>query len=141
MFRWVSCFSLLLVIAPLHAQIYRWTDAQGRVHFSERPVQGAEQIEVDPQVIERDAQVRQREQNLRRIMDVRSEERAAEQLKLNEQRNRQRAQCDDLRRQLAQFDKRMFWYDEDANGKRIEVDRKRVEARKAQLTTLVQERC
>ena len=141
MFRWVLCFSLLLVMAPLHAQIYRWSDAQGRVHFGERPGQGAEQIEVDPQVIERDAQVRQREQNLRRIMDVRSEERAAEQLKLNEQRNRQRAQCDDLRRQLAQFDKRMFWYDEDANGKRIEVDRKRVEARKAELTTLVQERC
>jgi len=141
MYRWVLCCSLLLAATPLHAQIYRWTDAQGRVHFSERPAQGAEQVEVDPQVIERDAQVRQREQNLRRIMDVRSEERAAEQLKLTEQRNRQRAQCDEFRRQLAQLDKRMFWYEEDASGRQIEVDRKRVEARKAELTTLVQERC
>ncbi len=141
MCRWVLTFSLLLVMAPSQAQIYRWTDEQGRVHFGERPGQGAEQIEVNPQIIERDAQVRQREQNLRRIMDVRSEERAAEQLKLSEQRNRQRAQCDAFRRQLAQLDKRVFWYEEDASGRQIEVDRKRVEARKAELTTLVQERC
>lgn len=141
MFRWVLCFSLMLLVMPLHAQIYRWSDEQGRVHFGERPVQGAEQIEVEPQVIERDAQVRQREHNLRRIMDVRSEERAAEQLRLTEQRNRQRAQCDDFRHQLAQLDKRVYWYEEDASGRRIEVDRKQVEARKAELTTLVQERC
>lgn len=139
--RWVLLASLLIGTMPVQAEIYRWVDDQGRVHFGERPQKGAQRVEVTPQIIERDAQVIQREQNLRRIMDVRSEERAVEQQKLVEQRNRQRAQCDAIRRELAQFEKRMFWYEEDASGKRIEVDRERVEARKAELTKLVQERC
>lgn len=53
---------LLLIAALLPtlatAEIYRWTDEQGRVHFSERPVAGAETVKVKPQVVERDAQTR-----------------------------------------------------------------------------------
>ncbi|AEA83023.1 conserved hypothetical protein [Stutzerimonas stutzeri DSM 4166] len=46
--------TLILMPALASAQIYRWTDAEGRVHFGQRPPAGAEQIEVRPQVVERD---------------------------------------------------------------------------------------
>lgn len=51
--------TLILMPALASAQIYRWTDADGRVHFGQRPPAGAEQIEVRPQVVERDDQTRE----------------------------------------------------------------------------------
>lgn len=133
----------LLGLAPLsaHAEIYKWTDSQGRVHFGERPQQGAQRIEVEPQVVERDDQVREREANLGRLQQVRSDERAIEQRQKVEQQTRQRAYCDRLNSELARYDKRMYWYEEDADGKKVEVSRARVEEQKMQLHALIRERC
>lgn len=36
--------SLMMIICAAHAQIYKWTDSQGVVHFSDMPHQGAEQV-------------------------------------------------------------------------------------------------
>ncbi|HDZ57315.1 MAG TPA: DUF4124 domain-containing protein [Pseudomonas xinjiangensis] len=130
-----------LAAFSVQAEIYRWVDEQGRVHFGERYQEGAQEIEVTPQIIERDPQVLQREDNLRRLMEVRREERSVENARLAEQRKKQQAMCQDMRQQLAQFDRRVFWYEKDASGKRREVDRQRVEARKAEIQNLVRERC
>ena len=50
--HWLLIAALLPTLAT--AEIYRWTDEQGRVHFGQRPVAGAETVQVRPQVIERD---------------------------------------------------------------------------------------
>lgn len=42
----VSFVLLILLTVTVQAQIYKWTDAQGNVHFSDKPHQGAEQIEL-----------------------------------------------------------------------------------------------
>jgi len=39
---------LLLVSTALHAEVYRWTDDQGVVHFSDKSHQGAEKVDVPP---------------------------------------------------------------------------------------------
>lgn len=36
--------ALLIAAASASAEVYRWVDADGRVHFSDRPVDGAQQI-------------------------------------------------------------------------------------------------
>lgn len=36
----------LLLSLSVHAQIYKWTDSQGNVHFSDKPHQGAVKIEL-----------------------------------------------------------------------------------------------
>ncbi|MGQ3889536.1 DUF4124 domain-containing protein [Legionella sp. CNM-1927-20] len=43
----ISIFSLLLV-NPLCAEIYKWTDSQGVVHFSDEPHPGAEKVVLPP---------------------------------------------------------------------------------------------
>ncbi|RHW21988.1 DUF4124 domain-containing protein [Pseudomonas jilinensis] len=140
--RQLVIICLVLWFGPVAAsEIYRWVDEHGQVHFGERPREGAQRVEVRPQVVERDAQVRQREQNLQRLMDVRTEERAARQTAVLEQRARQQSHCDALRRELARFDGRVLWYEEDANGTRVEVEPKRVEARKNALQAEIRERC
>jgi hypothetical protein len=132
---------LLLASTAAQAEIYRWTDAQGRVHFGERPKQGAQRVEVKPQVIERDEQVREREANMQRLQEVRGEERAIEQQQQAEQRARQQAYCDRLNNELARYDKRIYWYEEDSTGKKVEVSPQRVEEQKMQLQALIRERC
>ncbi|ERI53752.1 hypothetical protein N878_14290, partial [Pseudomonas sp. EGD-AK9] len=64
----------LLLPALAAAEIYRWTDAQGRVHFGQRPGAGAEPVEVKPQVVERDEHTREREARSQRFFDARREE-------------------------------------------------------------------
>ncbi len=145
-----NVMKLRLLLLPLlstcalgqaEAQIYRWVDAQGQVHFDQRPRQGAEQIEVRPQVVEREEHVRESEQNRQRLFDVREQERA-EQRELNAQlRQQQSARCAKLREQLALYDKRVFWYEEDANGRRVEVPSDRVQASKNALLAQLREGC
>jgi hypothetical protein len=38
------CFAILIAGSPLYAQIYKWTDSKGDVHFSDTPQPGAEEI-------------------------------------------------------------------------------------------------
>jgi hypothetical protein len=40
--------TLLLLVCPLHADIYKWTDDNGNVHFSDKPQPGAETIKLPP---------------------------------------------------------------------------------------------
>lgn len=53
------CVVLMPVLAQ--ADIYRWIDAQGKIHFFVMPSTGTQRVEVRPQVMERDAVIRQRE--------------------------------------------------------------------------------
>lgn len=49
---------LFLILAlPAQAEIYRWVDAEGRVHFSDRRAPGAERLEVQTGVADRPPQV------------------------------------------------------------------------------------
>jgi hypothetical protein len=46
MLRFAPILLSLLVYSPSNAEIYRWIDADGRVHFSDRPVRDAERFDV-----------------------------------------------------------------------------------------------
>lgn len=139
---WIPSVMLMVLLAgPAQAEIYRWVDQQGRVHFGQRSQPGSEVVVVKPQVIERDVQTRQSEDNLRRLMQVRQSERDLEKAARLEQRRRQQSQCERMGKELAQFDRRMYWYEEDAGGKKVEVDTRRVEERRAEIQAQIQERC
>lgn len=134
-------YLLVLMAYPVSADIYRWVDADGRVHFGERPAVNAERLDIRPQVVERDEHWAQREKNLQKIMDVRARERELETARSLARRERVRAQCEEIRRQLSNFEGRKFWYEEDADGKKVEVHPSRINARKHELESLLQERC
>lgn len=139
---------LKLLIAALvfcsfqaHAQIYRWVDAEGQVHFEQRPRPGADEVEVRPQVIERDERVRQGEASMERLAEIRAQERQQQQ-DLQAQRQQQRLRrCQDLRERLAKFELRAYWYEEDADGNRVEVSKARLEEAEASLRQQIAEQC
>ena len=135
-------FIAMLVPAFASAEIYRWTDAQGRVHFSEKPgVTGAEQVEVKPQVVERDDATREREQRTQQYFDARREEKASADIRAAAARAERNKECSELRSNLAQIQRGGRYFTTDANGERSYIDEAEVEAARSRLSSRIAERC
>lgn len=43
----VILLSLLVISAGVSAQVYRWVDAEGQTHFSDRPLTGADRVNIE----------------------------------------------------------------------------------------------
>lgn len=133
---------LLLVPAVASAEIYRWTDAQGRVHFSEKPGgAGAEQVEVKPQVVERDAATREREERSQKYFDARRDERAQAESRAATARVERNQECSRLRNQLQQISRGGRYFTTDANGERSYVSEDEVESARSRLSSQIAARC
>ncbi|WP_252270952.1 DUF4124 domain-containing protein [Pseudomonas subflava] len=135
-------FIALLVPGLAGAEIYRWTDAQGRVHFGEKPGgNGAEQVQVKPQVVERDEATRQREQRTQQYFDARRDERAAADARAAEVHAERSKECGELRNSLAQIQRGGRYFTTDAAGERQYIDEADVEAARSRLSSRIAERC
>ncbi|MGL4316468.1 MAG: DUF4124 domain-containing protein [Pseudomonas sp.] len=133
------CFLLLPGLAG--AEIYRWTDASGQVHFSEKPAVGAEQIEVKPQVVERDDATRQREERTAQFYDARRQEKAQAEAKSAEAQAKRAQECKQLRGQLAEIQRGGRYFVTDKNGERSYIDDKEIDAARNRLSSRIAERC
>jgi hypothetical protein len=120
----------LLLPALASAQIYRWTDAQGRVHFGEQPGgSNAQPVEVKPQVVERDAATRERE------------ERAQAQAQAAEAQAKRASECRELRNNLAQIQRGGRYFVGDEQGNRTYISDEELDSARSRLSTRIAERC
>ncbi len=133
------CFLLLPGLAG--AEIYRWTDANGQVHFSEKPAAGAEQIEVKPQVVERDDATRQREARTAQFYEARKQEKAQAEAKSSEAYAKRSQECKELRGQLAEIQRGGRYFVTEKNGERTYIDEKKIDAARNRLSSRIAERC
>ncbi|MWV17619.1 DUF4124 domain-containing protein [Pseudomonas sp. L-22-4S-12] len=132
----------LLLPALASAQIYRWTDAQGRVHFGEQPGgSNAQQVEVKPQVVERDAATREREARTEQFYDARREERAKAQEQAAEAQAKRAGECRELRNNLAQIQRDGRYFVGDDAGNRTYISDEELESARSRLSTRIAERC
>lgn len=123
------------------AQIYRWTDADGRVHFGQRPAAGAEQVEVRPQVVERDEQTREREARSERFFDARRQEQQAAREQASQAQAARERECQGLRRQLSQLQLGGRFFRNNAAGERVYYSESEVEAARQRLATRIGQEC
>ena len=138
--RYWLCLLVLPGLAT--AEIYRWTDANGQVHFGQRPAaSGAERVEVRPQVVERDQQTREREERTSRFYDARREEQAQASAQAAERQSKRAAECQDLRRRLANIPEGYSYYRTDETGERSYYSDQQVDTARQQLQRQVTERC
>ncbi|MBS7661780.1 DUF4124 domain-containing protein [Pseudomonas lalucatii] len=133
---------LLLLPGLAAAEIYRWVDADGRVHFGQRPAAaGAEQVEVRPQVIERDAATRERLERTERFYDARRQEQADAAASSAQRQAKRDQECGELRRRLAQVPEGLRYYRKEANGERSYYSDEELDAARRQLRQRLAERC
>lgn len=133
---------LLLLPGLAAAEIYRWTDANGQVHFGQRPAAvGAEKVEVKPQVVERDQLTREREERTNRFYDARREEQAQASAVAAENQAKRAEECRELRNKLASIPEGRSYYRKEANGERSYYSDEQVDTARQQLQSRVSERC
>lgn|SRR5690606_13644326 len=137
-------FLLLLVLSlpsAAPAQIYRWVDAQGSVHFGSQPKPGAEVVEVRPQIIERDEATRSREARSERFFDARrQEQQQATQTARERQAQREKA-CRQWREELAGLSRGGRYFYTDAKGERVYYSDEEIGAARQQLTGRINAGC
>ncbi len=133
--------SLLILPGLAGAEIYRWTDAKGQVHYSEQPAVGAEKVEVKPQVMQRDEATRATEERSQRFYQARQQERT-EAAAANSKSQAERAQeCSKLRSSLAELEQGGKFYKTDANGELNYYSDEQIEGAKANLRSRLSSRC
>lgn len=131
----------VLVPTLASAQIYRWTDAQGHVHFGQRPPAGAERVDVRPQVVERDDETREREARSERFFDARRQEQQAAREEAREARAAREQECGSLRSRLSQLQLGGRFFRNDAAGERVYYSDKELEAARQRLAARISQEC
>lgn len=134
--------SVLLLPGLASAEIYRWTDAQGRVHFGAQPgAVGAQPVEVKPQVVERDDATREREARTAQFYDARRAEKEQAQSRNAEANAKRSQECNQLRAKLERINQDGRYFRTDAEGNPVYYEAKEVEAARSRLSTRITERC
>lgn len=139
--RLLLCLCLALLSFAAAADIYRWTDAQGKVHFSETPPAGAQRVEVKPQVMERDAATREHEARLSKFFSARDAEQAEAQKRAEHQQAEQATQCAHLRANLATLQHGGRYYSVGADGERTYYSDAQLDAARRDLDARMTQAC
>ena len=144
-------FALMLVLLAVGStatgQIYKWTDEEGNVHFSDTPV-GEEAEKVAIQSRRTNAERVQAEVQARANASAKAAEEeaaATPQGPTKEEiqaRAAERAQkCDKYRERMAQFVRSRRIYTEDENGERVYMNEEEMQAAREKVENQVQEYC
>lgn len=119
-----AVLALTLVGTPALAEVYKWVDAEGNVHYGDRPPSsGQESRSLSlPSTPERDSDHRERSLKQRRLLEAFEVERADQERVEAEAADakRERAhKCEQARRTLANFERANIVYTTDENGARV----------------------
>lgn len=122
---------LLLVIAllafsgSLYSGVYKWTDADGKVHYGDRPVGGAEELRIkdSPRPSKRlsGQPDMDRKQSRQRLLEVYREEREEKKRLRQEQkaeRKKRKKSCINARGELERYQNAQGIYDMTESGER-----------------------
>lgn len=113
--------------APVHAELYKWTDSQGKTHYSDQPpsadTRSIGRSSAGPSVITRDAQksLDQKEDAYQKRKKAADEARAKADAEA-EQARIKRENCDKARQNLAVLRNKSRVYTTDAAGQRVYMD-------------------
>lgn len=131
-----------LLLSPLvSAEIYRWADANGTVHFSAKPQEGAERIDVRPQVIDRDEATRKREARTERFFEARREEQQALEASASAKHAQRQHTCKKLRDRLSQLSHGGRYFSADAKGERVYYSDEEIDTARRQLASRISQIC
>lgn len=124
-----SAFIVLLWIAqfaPLatHADVYRWVDEEGAMHFSDKPNShpSAEKVEIKTGVVIKDVDQQRRLKKQKHLLSVIEEERKIKQKKQAEKKKKKEARkksCKEARKTLNEYLASGQLYDIDKEGNKI----------------------
>ncbi len=120
----ISIMVILLIALPLQAEIYRWTDAAGKVHFSDKPVSDKAKevkIKVSPANPQSPQDIQNRKSRTEQYLRGRQEERAEQDKKIKEKKKlkkEQKRKCKNAQREHLRIVRSRTIYYKGENGAR-----------------------
>ncbi len=141
-----TLFTLLLLL-PIGAgaEVYKWVDEQGQVHYSDKPSNGdARPLDIDRTPAAPDPQREQRREKRDRLLQQFADERAAARHEAEEQA-RQKAEherrCEQARQQLWRYEHSQYLYEETDSGERRILDDSERARQQQQLRDYIAAEC
>ena len=135
---------LLLFTAPAVADIYKWVDDNGRVHYSDRPHPGSMEavhvpakLPADPHLEER----RRRQQRLLEAMDQERQEKLEAEHQSRQQQAGQRRDCARALEQLRMVDRQSRVFELDDAGERRYWDAQTRSQRRREISRYLEKNC
>lgn len=140
-------FTLTLGGNAIAGDIYKWVDADGNVHYEDRPLSNtAERVAIDSRATDRAAARAQAkataeawEEAREARQTARDDRPSAEELQAEAEKKRQ--QCADYREKLEKMLTSRRLYREDENGERVYLDDSQIDEARATAQTQVEEFC
>lgn len=146
--RWVCVLLLALMPVLGYGEVYQWKDAQGRVHFGDRPPADAEAEALDvphkasPPTPAVDAQERrQRQQRLIKVLEEKRLKKAEEKQKAKEQQEKLAAYCKRLKIRIKDSERINRFYRYDEAGERQYMSDEQADRLRQSLKDKYQARC
>jgi hypothetical protein len=144
----VLVLALAASVPTLASEIYKWTDAEGNVHYEDRPTgeSNEERLSVtykrtDRAVVQARIDSRQENQALRQeARQAEAEDKKTAEEQRAEAEDRQ-AKCESYRARLETFVTSRRLYREDENGERVYLDDKETQEARQRAEELVAEYC
>lgn len=142
---WMITLTLLFAAVPANAEIYKWTDADGRVHFGDKPVDKklqAEEVEVRDYKPGNDAKTREIIERRERLMNADADKaRRGDALKSAKAADtvREEKRCSEAREHLLKISGRVEFYDD--NGKPVRVSEQERAARQRETQDWIKANC
>ncbi|MEJ2693217.1 MAG: DUF4124 domain-containing protein [Candidatus Thiodiazotropha sp.] len=149
-YRFLTALCLtLLFSSPLQAEVYRWTDEKGRVHFSDRPTsESAKEIDLreasPPNGPSHQAMPEDRKEMRKRMLEVFEQERAEKReaaVKKKEERKERKRKCLDARARYENYNTAGSIYDYTESGERKYLDKQQRREYLAKLKADVERYC
>lgn len=133
--------ALLAAASAQAAEVYRWVDAEGRVHFGDRPPQeaeaSAERAELKP-INSADA-IQPRDTSVRRPARVEQQYESRKQQQQQRQQQQMAAACREARNQLRILQGPVYFVD--ADGREVQISERERRERAQQLEHEVARAC
>ena len=135
----------LLLVGSAHAEVYKWTDDRGKIHYSDQPVKNSQQLQVnessDPGP---GVSGEQREERRRKLLQALEEDRAKREQQKEKQKQvaaRKQRQCVLAKDRLKNYENANTLYNLDSKGNRVTLSD--VQRKKAidQLRSQIEQNC
>jgi len=134
MLKQIITISLLFsgAINSVNAEIYKWTDEQGNVHYGDKPVVDSTEMEINISKKSNGKISQSREESRQKLLDAYDEDNkreAQEKDKLKKQKKKQKKNCTYAKDRLRHYERARSLYDLDKEGNRVTMsnaDREKV---------------
>lgn len=134
----------LIITNTALAGVYKWTDANGKVHFSDKPHKNADEIKIKAAKpsgigISQDRLKRQKEL-LNSYQNSRAEKQKQQQ-KINKRNDKISKRCKSLKNDILNYEDVDYLFTRNEDGKKKRLSRAQKKAETAKLKELYNEKC